>query len=48
MLKTVPDYENIIRSSNTVFSTMICSKCGKRLEFESNGSYVIAYFPTKA
>ncbi len=47
MLKTVPDYENTIRSSNTVFSTMICSECGKRLAFESHGSYVIAYCPTK-
>lgn len=47
MLKTVSDYENTIRSSNTVFSTMICSECGKRLAFESNGSYVIAYCPSK-
>lgn len=23
-----------IRNSNTIFSTMVCSKCGKRLSFE--------------
>lgn len=47
MPKTDPNYENTIRSSNTVFSTMICPECGKRLVFESHGSYVIAYCPTK-
>ena len=38
-------YENTIRTSNTVFSTMSCSECGRRLVFESRGSYVVAFCP---
>lgn len=30
------DYETIIRNSNTIFSTMICPKCGKPLIFETD------------
>ena len=29
-------YENAIRSSNTIFSTMVCPECGERLIFERN------------
>lgn len=27
------DYETIIRSSNTIFSTMVCPECGRPVEF---------------
>lgn len=28
------DHEGLIRSSNTIFSTMVCPECGERLVFE--------------
>lgn len=39
-------FENIIRSSNTIFSTMVCPTCGKRLIFdEYSTNEFIAYCP---
>lgn len=32
------NYEAAIRLSNTIFSTMVCPKCGERLFFEENNN----------
>ncbi len=29
------DFESLIKNSNTIFSTMVCPECGRRLHFES-------------
>lgn len=43
------EYEGLIRSSNTIFSTMVCPECGERLVFErvDVSSCFTAYCPTR-
>lgn len=40
-------YEQAIRHSNTIFSTMVCPKCGSRLNFSYQGSDKINVFCPK-
>lgn len=33
-MNNIIDYEKTIRQSNTIFSSMVCPKCGTRLQFK--------------